>query len=71
MEEAEDFYGGGEVPSVAPQDSRPSSPADRARELLQQGMSPDEVARETGMGRSALALLAQMSQGAGKTEAAD
>ena len=69
--EEEDVYGGGEVPDIAPKDARAPSLADRARELLQQGMAPDEVARATGMGRSALALLAQMTQGAGKAGAAD
>ena len=66
-----DFYDGGEVPDIAPKDSRPSSTADRARELLEQGMTPDEVVRETGMGRGAVELLKQMSQSAGKAAAAD
>ncbi|MCR5030372.1 MAG: hypothetical protein K5982_02760 [Selenomonadaceae bacterium] len=66
-----DFYDGGEVPDIAPKDSRPSSTADRARELLEQGMTPDEVVRETGMGRGAVELLQQMSQSAGKAAAAD
>ena len=42
---------------------RPPSPTIRARELLAQGMPPDEVAKETGMGRSAVELLTQMAQG--------
>lgn len=42
---------------------RPPSPTIRARELLAQGMSAEEVAKETGMGRSAVELLAQMAQG--------
>ena len=42
---------------------RPPSPTIRAREMLAQGMSPEEVAKETGMGRSAVELLAQMAQG--------
>ncbi len=42
---------------------RPPSPTIHARELLAQGMSPEEVAKETGMGRSAVELLAQMAQG--------
>ena len=42
--------------------SRPSSPTSRAKELLAQGMSPEEVAKETGMGRSAVKLLAQMAK---------
>ena len=42
---------------------RPPSPTIRARELLAQGMSSEEVAKETGMGRSAVELLAQMAQG--------
>ena len=66
-----DFYAGGEVPDIVPKESRPSSPADRARELLEQGMSADEVVRETGMGRGAVELLKQMTQSAGKAAAAD
>ncbi len=65
------IYGGGEIPDIAPKEPQPSSTADRARALLAQGMDPDAVARETGMGRSALGLLAQMVQGAAKAEAAD
>ena len=42
---------------------RQPSPTIRARELLAQGMPPEEVAKETGMGRSAVELLAQMAQG--------
>ena len=66
-----DFYGGGEVSDIATKEPRPSSPADRARELLEQGMTPDEVVRETGMGRGAVELLKQMTQSAGKAAAAD
>ena len=35
--------------------------SDRARELLQSGWSVEEVAKETGMGRSALELMQKMS----------
>ena len=51
---------GGREEDVSP---RPPSPTIRAREMLAQGMSPEEVARETGMGRRAVELLAQMAQG--------
>ena len=52
-------------------DSREPSPTVRARALLAQGMSPAEAARETGMGRSAVELLAQMAKSMGKTQDSD
>ena len=42
---------------------RPPSPTIHARELLAQGMPIEEVAKETGMGRRAVELLAQMAKG--------
>ena len=45
-----------------------SSPAQRARELLAQGMDPQDVARETGMGRGAVELLAQMVKSKSKPQ---
>ena len=45
-------------PSSVPLNS--ASPANHARELLEQGMTTEDVARETGMGRGAVELLAQM-----------
>ena len=57
--------------SAADDSIRPPSPAIHARKLLAGGMSIDEVARETGMGRSAVELLAQMAGGREKTAADD
>ena len=42
---------------------RPSSSTIQARALLAQGIPPEEVAKRTGMGRSAVELLAQMAKG--------
>ena len=50
---------------------RSDSPALRARELLEKGMPPEEVTRETGMGRGAIDLLAQMVKGQRKAESGD
>ena len=57
--------------AVADDDIRPPSPAVRAREMLASGMSIDEVTRETGMGRSAVDLLAQMAAGSQEKTKAD
>ncbi|MBP5199879.1 MAG: hypothetical protein J6Z82_04450 [Schwartzia sp.] len=54
-----------------PMTMRPDSPAFRARELLEKGMPPEEVTRETGMGRGAIDLLAQMVKSQRKTESGD
>ena len=65
--EAEDSRGT-DTPSVA---VRSDSPAIRARELLEKGMSPEEVTKETGMGRGAIDLLAQMVKSQRKAEDGD
>ena len=59
---------GTDTPSVA---VRSDSPAIRARELLEKGMSPEEVTKETGMGRGAIDLLAQMVKSQRKAEDGD
>lgn len=59
------------VPNPPPVATRPDSPALRARELLEKGMSPAEVTKETGMGRGAVDLLAQMVEKQRKTESGD
>ena len=60
-----------ELPIQQDDSIRPPSPAIRARELLASGKSVDEVVRETGMGRSAVDLLAQMAGNKEKTESDD
>ena len=74
MDEDEDY----ETPEnktdvISEEDVGPRSPSPtiRARELLAQGMSPEEVAKETGMGRSAVELLAQMAQGTLNSQGGD
>ena len=64
-----DAPGGGEQPP--PVTTRPDSPAGRARALLEKGMSPVEVSKQTGMGRGAVDLLAQMVQRQRKSESVD
>ena len=55
-----ELFEDGEPEEAAAPGPREASPAVRARELLAQGMTPTDVARETGMGRSAVELLTQM-----------
>ena len=47
-------------------ESTPSSLAGQARKLLEEGLTPNEVAKVTGMGRSAVELLSQMMASAKK-----
>ena len=58
-------------PTPPPVATRPDSPALRARELLEKGMSPADVTKETGMGRGAVDLLAQMVEKQRKEESGD
>ena len=73
--DGESLSGRGETDGIGsatpPVTMRSDSPALRARELLEKGMSPAEVTKATGMGRGAVDLLAQMVKSQRKKESGD